>query len=340
MLFYLTLLPILATTFDAAFQHVVDEDMVDNWRSLWLYLTFIWTKLTLSVMSDRPAKGELPSFFSAEVGYSQRFYFDLNPPKHRLVVVCGGLEICSDNYAIHRKEGFQFLCLEYVLHGAGTLAINAMNRELTAGCVFAYGPGVSIDIVSDPKHPMTKYFVCFAGRGATELLASAKLRSGDASEVSPTFALVRLFEEIIEAGLLGEPAGQSLCTWLLRSLLLKLAVASAPLSNTKSNAFMTFRRCKQLAEEQFLRLRTLDDFAEKCRIDPSYLCRLFQAYGHESPYHFLLRLKMHHAATLLQQSGISVKEAGLSVGFSDQMHFSRVFRKILKVSPTVLKGIR
>jgi AraC-like DNA-binding protein len=291
-------------------------------------------------MSSTPKTREAPSFFSSEVGYSQRFYFDLDPPRNRLTVVCGGLEICSENYAIHRQDGFQFLCLEYVLQGSGALSINAADHELSAGSVFAYGPGVPIEIVSNAKHPMTKYFVCFAGRGAAELLGTAKLRSGEVSEVSPTFALARLFDEIIEAGLHGGPAGQSLCVSLLKSLLQKLSVSAAPLSDTKSAALQTFRRCKRFAEERFLRLRTLDEFAEKCGLNPSYLCRLFQIYGHETPYHFLLRLKMHHAATLLQDSGVSVKDAASSVGFADQMHFSRVFRKILKVAPTTLRGIR
>jgi AraC-like DNA-binding protein len=291
-------------------------------------------------MSSTPKTREAPAFFSSEVGYSQRFYFDLDPPRSRLAVVCGGLEICSENYAIHRRNGFQFLCLEYVLQGAGMLSINDTDHELNAGSVFAYGPGVPIDIVSDAKHPMTKYFVCFAGRGATELLGTAGLRSGDVSEVSPTFALVRLFEEIIEAGLHGGPTGRSLCVALLKSLLQKLSVAAAPSSDARSAALLTFRRCKRFAEERFLRLRTLDEFARRCGLDPSYLCRLFQLYGHETPYHFLLRLKMHHAATLLQYSGVSVKEAASAVGFADQMHFSRVFRKILKVAPTTLRGIR
>jgi AraC-like DNA-binding protein len=291
-------------------------------------------------MSNILQTRETPAFFSSEVGYSQRFYFDLAPPRSRLAVVCGGMEICAESYAIHRQDGFQFLCLEYVLQGSGTLSINAVNRELTAGSIFAYGPGIPIEIVSNPKHPMTKYFICFAGRGATEILDSAKLRLGDASEVSPTFALARLFDEIIEAGLLGGPTGRSLCLSLLKSLMLKASVATAPFNDSKSNAFQTFRRCKRYAEERFLRLRTLDDFAEKCRIDPSYLCRLFQMYDHETPYHFLLRLKMHHAANLLQDSRVSVKEAGLAVGFADQLHFSRVFRRILKVPPTALRGIR
>ncbi len=285
-------------------------------------------------------RGEAPAFFSAEVARSQRFYFDLNPPKRRLIVICGGMEVCSESYAIHRLKGFPFLCLEYVLHGKGELTINKQSRELTPGTVFVYGPGIAIDIVSDIKHPMTKYFVCFAGRNAGDLLALAALQPGEASEVSPTIALVNLFEEMIEAGQHGGPLGQSLCLSLLRSLLLKLSASAAPVSNTKSAAFVTYRRCRQTAEEEFLCLRTLNEFAERCRLDPAYLCRLFRLYGHESPYQFLQRLKMHHAATLLQETGCSVKEAGLAVGFTDQLHFSRAFRKILKVAPTMLRRIR
>jgi len=291
-------------------------------------------------MSERLPQRDAPAFFSAEVTYSRRFYFDLDPPKNRFSVVCGGVETCAAEYAIHRKHGFQFFCLEYVLQGTGTLSIRAMRHELSAGTVFAYGPGIGIDMAGSLKHPMTKFFVCFAGRGAADMLAKASLKPGEVYGVAPTFALVKLFEEIIEAGLHGGPAGQAICVVLLKSLTLKLAVAAAPPSNTKSNAFLTYQRCRQYAEEHYLRLKTLDQFAARCTVDRSYLCRLFQAYGHESPYHFLTRLKVHHAASLLQETGISVREAGLAAGFADQMHFSRVFRKILKVPPTSLKGIR
>jgi AraC-like DNA-binding protein len=287
-----------------------------------------------------PEAQEAPAFFSAQVAHSHRFYFDLNPPKGRLIVLCGGLEKCAPNYTIERQSGFPFLCLEYVANGAGTLVMNGVAHELTAGRVFAYGPGVSLEMAASPANPMAKYFVCFTGTQSSGLLGSAGLAPGGIVDIFPPYALAALFEEIIEAGALGGQRGQNLCAALVNALMLKLAAAVAPGARTRSDAFNTFRRCRKHIEQRYLDLASLAQAAEECRVDASYLCRLFQTYDHQSPYQFLMRLKMHHAATDLQRPEVTVKQAALAVGFSDQLHFSRVFRKVLGVSPTALKGIR
>ena len=45
-----------------------------------------------------------------------------------------------------------------------------------------------------------------------------------------------------------------------------------------------------------------------CHVDPAYLCRLFGRYDHQSPYQFLLRLKMNLAAERLQDPAALVKQ--------------------------------
>jgi len=255
-------------------------------------------------------------------------------------VVCGGLEKCAANYAVHRSDGFPYPSLEYVADGAGALSIGGSEHQLAAGRVFAYGPGVSLDIVTSRRRPLTKYFVCFSGTRAPALLREAGLPPGAVHDVFPPYAPVKLFEEIIDAGAMGGPRGQRLCASLLRSLALKLTSSPAPGNHVRSDAFETFRRCRAFMERNCLRLATQSEVARGCRIDPSYLCRLFQTYDHQTPYQCLMRLKMHHAATQLQHTGVSVKQAALAVGFADQLHFSRVFRRVLGIPPTALRGIR
>ena len=46
---------------------------------------------------------------------------------------------------------------------------------------------------------------------------------------------------------------------------------------------------------------------------------------------------MQHAARLLTQSEVSVKAAGMAVGFDDPYHFSRVFKQIHGVAPRDFK---
>jgi AraC-like DNA-binding protein len=87
-------------------------------------------------------------------------------------------------------------------------------------------------------------------------------------------------------------------------------------------------------------LRTLGEIAAECHINNAYLCRLFRRYSDQTPGHFLLRLKMNHAAELLQQPGALVKTVAEEVGFADPFHFSRAFASVFGLPPSAFRGLR
>jgi AraC-like DNA-binding protein len=280
-----------------------------------------------------------PAFFSSQVAQFRRFYFDLNPPQRHLGVVCGGMEQCAADYAIHRAH-FPYFCLEYVVGGRGELTLAGNNHALQAGQVFAYGPGTALDIASNPDDPLTKYFICFCGLKARAMLRSAKLTKGNLVRLFPSAALVPLFEEMIQAGQHGGRRGTDLCIELMKCLILKIVAAMAPPQGPDTASFATYLRCRRHIEAHFLRFSTLNKIAEECHVSEAYICRLFRSYEYVSPYQFLLRLKMHYAAGQLQQSDALIKQVAETVGFSDTLHFSRVFRRILGATPTTFRRVR
>jgi AraC-like DNA-binding protein len=75
-------------------------------------------------------------------------------------------------------------------------------------------------------------------------------------------------------------------------------------------------------------------------VNNAYLCRLFRRYDHQSPYQYLLRLKMNHAAGRLKQPDALVKQVAEETGFADQFHFSRVFTSVFGLSPAAFRGLR
>ena len=249
------------------------------------------------------------------------------------------MEHCRPDYAIHRNT-FPFYSIEYVARGSGELKLKGRTYNLQPGRLFAYGPRVPHHITGNPDDPLVKYFVDFSGTAALDLLRSCRLAPGQVGQVFPPNAPAPLFDELIESGLHVGRHGAALCAALLDSLVLKIAAAKAPLGGAETLAFTTYQQCRQLIERHFLRLRTLEEIAGECHTNNSYLCRLFRRYDHQTPYQYLQRLKMNHAAARLQEPGVLVKQVAAETGFADAFHFSRVFKNILGLSPDSFRRIR
>jgi AraC-like DNA-binding protein len=254
-------------------------------------------------------------------------------------VACGGLEHCQPEYAIHR-DTFPFYSLEYVARGHGELKFRGAAHLLQSGRIFAYGPRVPQHITGRQSDPLAKYFVNFVGTGALTLLRSCRLTPGHVSQVFPPNAVAPLFDELIESGLHAGRCSADLCASLLESILLKIASAKAPLEGVETPGFATYQQCRRYIEQHFLRLHTLEQIARECHANNAYLCRLFGRYDHQTPYQYLLRLKVNHAATRLLQPDLLVKQVAGEVGFSDPFHFSRAFKNILGLSPNTFRRTR
>jgi len=288
----------------------------------------------------KPKAASVPEFFSAQVSEARRFYLDLNPSRARsLVVVSGGCEHCTPDYSIHRST-FPFYSVEFVALGRGLLKLKGREHQLQPGRIFSYGPGVRHDITADPAEPPVKYFVDFAGTRATELLRRCGLPPGSVAQIFPPNEVQSIIEELICAGQRGSPRSPELCGKLLECLLLKAAEARAPLAGAETLSFTTYQQCRQHIQGHFRTLKTLRQVAQECHVDGAYLCRLFQRYDHQSPYQYLLRLKMNLAAEGLQKPGSLVKQVAEDVGFGDAFHFSRAFKSVFGLAPDDFRRLR
>jgi AraC family transcriptional regulator len=65
-----------------------------------------------------------------------------------------------------------------------------------------------------------------------------------------------------------------------------------------------------------------------------YFARLFTESMGVSPHRYVLEQRIQRAKQLLQVPKTTVFEAAMRTGFSDQAHFTKVFRRIVGVTPT------
>lgn len=275
------------------------------------------------------------SFISKQVVSGQYYFLNLNPETGTSgTVVCGGLETCDPLYRIARNS-FNYHSIEYVTAGQGELTVNGNRFPLRPGAVFYYSPKTRHEITTDPTKPLIKYFVDFCGARFTRLLTKHPLASHEPRYLSLTPRIQAVFESLQQSGRDTGNHAQGLCACLLELLILQVGLHALSQDDAESAAQHNYRRCRDLVENRFLALHTLNAIAEECRVDAPYLCRLFQRYGEESPYQMLLRLKMRHAADLLNGSQALIKQVAKAVGFADPYHFSRVFKKVYGVAPKI-----
>jgi AraC-like DNA-binding protein len=275
-----------------------------------------------------------PTFFAKEVTGARRFYRDLAASSDgALKIVTGGVEQCGADYCINRGS-FPFTTIEYVSRGHGALEMAGEHHILGSGSVFAYKKGVPHRITSDARGSLYKYFVAFTGSDAARLLRDCGLASGQHAQVSPADSLNSLFEELVWAGPRADAASEDYCHRILECLAVRIHASIATAPEREPASFRKYQACRSYIEANFLGLHSAKEIAESCDVSEVYLCHLFRRYDHQTPYRVLTRLKINHAAALIEQSDMLVKQAAAAVGYADQFHFSRVFRDVLGVPPS------
>ena len=275
-----------------------------------------------------------PGFYSAQISDARRFHLELEPPRATpLAVVAGGRENCAPNYEIHRPS-FPFWGLEFVAQGHGTVAFGAQRLAILPGSLFGYGPATPHDILTDARNPLVKYFVDFTGTRAATLLPRHGLHPGTVIQTSAPGEIMAILDDLIRTGLHYTPFSGRIAAVILEHLLLKIAETSIPNGSAATPAFATYRRCRQHLQDHWRGLHSLGDIAAACHVDPAYLCRLFQRFDRQSPYQVLLRLKITHAAERLRAGDLAVARLAEELHFADPFHFSRVFKKLMGISPS------
>ncbi len=276
---------------------------------------------------------EEPDFFSKQVNSAKRFYTLHNPQdaEQDIILLSGGRESCVPGYRISRKT-FPYFSMEFVASGSGELNLEGRAFALTPGVVFTYGPRIQHTITNLGMSPLVKYFVNFTGLGAKNLLERLNIFPIVMHTSAPE-SILGTFEELTEYGFHQSPYGKEIRLRLLEVLLLKFAESSVNGKDRESPAYATYRRCRQTINGNYLELNTLEELADRCNTDASYLCRLFGRFDHQSPYKYLMRLKMNYAADLLLNSGRPIKEVAGIMRYEDPYHFSRAFRNYMGISP-------
>ena len=75
------------------------------------------------------------------------------------------------------------------------------------------------------------------------------------------------------------------------------------------------------------------ELAGLVRLSPHYFSLLFRQAVGMPPHRYILQERINEAQRLLADGGMTLAELAVHLGFADQSHFSRAFRKLTGRTP-------
>lgn len=88
-----------------------------------------------------------------------------------------------------------------------------------------------------------------------------------------------------------------------------------------------------ILETEYSKKLTIDDLAQRIHYSPSYLCDLFKSETQRTIGEHLMTVRMEKAVNMLQSGDKHVLDIALDVGYSEQTHFTRLFKRYTGLTP-------
>ena len=134
---------------------------------------------------------------------------------------------------------------------------------------------------------------------------------------------------------------------LLRRRGLFLEILALALKREKQQVFPVneklnprFFQAKSIMDASFQNpCLTIRLVAERLRITPNHLTKLFRHEMGMSALDYVQNLRLRHAAELLRENSLNIQEIALESGFEDPNYFTRLFRQRHGMTPTRFRRI-
>lgn len=227
-------------------------------------------------------------------------------------------------------------CIHHILSGSGVYTTGKVSVRLGAGDTFILFPGVELQYQADKDEP---WEYCWAGFMGTD--AVSIIRNTGFSKETPYILKGKIPGKEIRNGLeeiyqnKGNTYESSVAmTGSLYSLLAVFMHYADKKDAEKDSHVMYVEKAMNYIETNYSYPITVEDIAHYVGISRSHLFRSFQNYMSKSPKDYLSGYRIRQACRLLRETDLSVSTIAYSVGFENNLYFSKAFRKQKGMSPS------
>lgn len=231
-----------------------------------------------------------------------------------------------------RSNGVDEYILIYCIDGKGHVELTTGQAvTLQRGDIFCIPRRTGHYYYSDEQDPWSILWMHFS----TDFADIFHLNDKKMIEVRSKEKNSLLQKHFIDLFDLGETVS-SFETVICMSQLLKLILSEIyflkdHLTADQQNIYLTksIRYMHEHIEQEI----TLNDLVAHLKISASYLSSLFKRYTGKSPIDYLIEMRIEQACKYLKLSKLKIYEISKKVGYQDPYYFSRIFKKLMHMSP-------
>ena len=238
----------------------------------------------------------------------------------------------TDVKFVHSKNTIKETYTLYLITSGNGIAVVDENRYfLEEGMSLISFPFSDLSIISEKKTPIKFKWIEFKGSEAAWIISQSSFSKINPITLSPKITDFEKYFDIAECHKKELFARCRASGKLIE--LLSFYIQFSPNVNDNTESYVVSARNyidKNYRESDF----SVQSVADHIKIDRTYLYRLFKKETGLSVKDYINNCRISKAEELLANPSIPIKDVAYSVGFSDQMYFSRTFKKFTGVTPT------
>lgn len=256
-----------------------------------------------------------------------------------------GMEQCSPSHSYGPAARNHFL-FHYIISGTGTLYADdstgtTKTYHLKSGEGFLIFPNQITTYIADKELPWEYVWIEFDGLRAKEAMDTAGF-----SLDRPIFHTKKrdmsqkMEEELVYIATHSDETIFNIIghLYLFLDYFMRSTVSTVVKDSTKLQDYY-IKEAITYIEQNFQNDISVVDIANRLGINRSYFGKIFKQTLKQTPQEFLINYRMIKATELLRLTKMSIGDISKAVGYENQLHFSRAFKKIYNISPREWRNI-
>lgn len=225
--------------------------------------------------------------------------------------------------------------ITYVTAGKGSVKLGNSVHTVSPGMVIALFPRQCVNYSAQEGEPLSVMWLELCGDSLSDVLLRAGLTPHKPTliptvpqEQSSISAAFSLLTETMDAGPL---RATGLAMELLDCLMRETPRPCQPKISNLQQYYVdkSIRYIKRRYPQDI----SVEDVAEYCGLNRSYLGKLFRDATGMTTQEYLIRHRMSIACSYLERAAAPIATIARSVGYPNQLHFSRAFHKVFGIPP-------